>query len=68
MRIRMLQYNIMREIKNLKINKKLFAKIKIQNFESEALHTNIFKINCNILTKVYFCVLLTLHAIGHTIE
>ena len=47
--IRMLQYNLNHTCGRLSSSKKkkknLFVKIKIQNFEFEAQHTNIFNIN-----------------------
>ena len=56
------------EIEQLKLKNKLFAKIKIQNFEFEAPHRNIFNINWNFLARTYFYILLqTFYNIGHAI-
>ena len=43
------------KIEQLKIKKKLLAKIKIQNFEFEAPHIKRFSINWDFWAKTYFC-------------
>ena len=46
------------EYEQLNFRKKIAHKNKNSNFEFQAPHTKIFKINCNFLAKMCFYILL----------
>ena len=58
----------MSKTEQLRIKKKLFPKIKIQNFEFEVPQTKLFNINQNFLAGIYLYIILqTFYTIGYAI-